>query len=390
MRQIAYSGALGSCVLGAGVSSPRAAEWSITPNYSAAVDYDSNRQLLAEGKDKGSGASVLLVDLKLKRALEDLQLTLEPRYALRRYTDSSLGNGDDRSVNGELNWVREKSVVDLTASYWDQSTLTSELLQTGLVSADTHRRAAQGGVSWNWNQTERRTLISQLSYQDVSYYGLHEASLPGFRYTSGSLGERFAFSERGSFTLSAYGSVLASDTPGNSSHEVGVQAGTSYAFSERTSLDASLGRGSRVLAGSSSQGTNGSLALNHSLELGRITLGYTRSLVPYGVGFLVEQQQYTAAISRQLTPYLDGNLGYQQIKSNQAAVLLGVGRPSYKSLSAGLNWRPLETWSVGARVEGVRARIGSLTRLGYSEQNANGWHSSITLTWYPFPTSRSW
>jgi hypothetical protein len=383
MRQIAYPAALGSCVLGGGASPLWAAEWSITPSYSASADYDSNRRLAAEAK--GTGATVLAVDLRFKRALEDLEFTIEPRYALRRFTDSTLGNGDDRSVDTGMSYIGEHSTANLTASYWDQSTLITELLETGLVSANTHRRTAQGGASWNWNLTERRTLITQLSYMDVSYHGQYASSLPGFRYTSGVLGERFSLSERGSFTLSAYGSKLQSDTQGNSSHSEGIQAEIIYALSERTNLDASIGESRRVLSGQSSHGTDASFSLNHSLLLSRVSLGYTRSLVPYGSGFLVQREQFTATVSHQLTPYLDSYLSFLRIQNNETAVLLRVDRPNYNTLAAGLNWHPAETWSVGGRIEGVRTQL-----FGLAGQTVSGWRSYLNVTWSPFPKSRSW
>jgi hypothetical protein len=385
MKQIAYPAALGSCVLGGGATPLWAAEWSITPSYSASVDYESNR-LLVE-KAKGSDAAVLAVDLLFKRALEDLQFTFEPRYSWRRFTDAALGNGDDRTVNAGINWVRERSVLNLTASYWDQSTLTTELLETGIVSGNTHRRTEQAGVSWNWNQTERRSLIAQLSYMDVSYHGQNEALLPGFRYPSGSLGERFTFSERGSFTLSTYGTVLQSDTLGNSSHEVGLQAQIIYSFSERTNLNASIGESKRILGGGSSNGTDASVSFDHTLFLSKVSLGYTRALVPYGTGFLVQQQQITAVFSHPLSPFLDYNLTYLRVQNNNIAVLLRVDRPSYNSLSTGLNWHPAETWSVGARLEAVRTQ---LIGIGSAGPSVSGWNSSVTVTWSPFPKSRSW
>ena len=383
MRQIAYPAALGSCVLGAGGSPVWAAEWSITPSYSASVDYESNRRLAADAK--GSDATVLAVDFRFKRALEDMEFTLEPHYAFRRFTDPSLGNGDDRSLNAGFNSIGERSTLKLTASYWDQSTLTTELLETGIVSADTHRRASQAGASWNWNQTDRRALVAQLSYMDVSYYGQGAKSLPGYRYPSGSVGERFSFSERGSFTLSAYGSRLQSDTQGNSSRSVGLQTEIAYQFSERTSIDASLGESSRVLSGKNGYGTDVSVSVNHSLSLGRLSFGYTRSLVPYGTGFLVEQQLFTASIAHQLSDYLDSNLAFLRIQNNQTAVRLHIDRPDYNSLAASLNWHPAETWSVGARVEAIRTQV-----FGVPGQNLTAWRSAITLTWSPMPKSRSW
>lgn len=383
MRQRAYPAALGGCVLGAATLPVRAAEWSIIPSYSAQVDYDTNRRLAVERK--GSEATVLAIDVKFKRALEDLELTFEPRYVLRRFTDRSLGNGDDRTVNSALAWTGERSTLNLTASYLDQSTLLTEQLETGLVSGDTHRRQSQAGATWNWGLTERRVLITQLNFVHVNYYGQEAFLLPGYRYPSGSLGERFQFNERGYLTVSAYGSVLSSKARGNSSHEIGAQAEVNYSFSERTNIDASLGRSSRVLNGSSNPGTVGSVALSHSFLLGKITFSYARNLVPYGTGFLVEQQQYNATLLRSLTPYLDTTVSFLRIRNNQTAVLLRIDRLSYNSVAAGLNWHPAETWSVGARLEGVRTQLfGSVGR------NVSAVRSYLSVTWSPFPKSRSW
>jgi hypothetical protein len=78
-------------------------------------------------------------------------------------------------------------------------------------------------------------------------------------------------------------------------------------------------------------------------------------------------------------------VSFVRVQNNEAAVLLRIDRPNYNSLSAGLNWRPVETWSIGARLEGVRAGLP-----GPGPTSVNGWNSSVTVTWYPFPKSRSW
>ncbi len=384
MRQIAYPIAVGSCcALGARGAPLWAAEWSVSQNYSSAVDYSSNRRL--EVESRGSSAATVAIDLLFKRALEDIQLTIEPRYSLRRFTDSTLGNGDDRSINAGLNWAREQSTLNLTASYWDQSTLTTELLETGILSADTHRRMAQAGATWNWSQTERRSLLAQLSYMDVSYRGQSAALLPGYRYPSATLGERFTFSERGSFTVSTYGSILSSDTPGNSSHELGLQAEVIYTLSERTHLDVSLGESSRVLSGERSTGTDASVAIDHSLYLGRLSFGYSRSLVPYGSGFLVERQQFTATFTRPLTEYLDSSLALLRVQNNETAVLLRVDRRNYDSVVVGLNWHPTPTWTLSASVEGLQTQLADA-----AAESVRSWRTAFTATWAPLPASRSW
>ncbi len=65
--------------------------------YSTAVDYDSDRRSDPERQRQRGG--YVTADLSFKRSLENLQLTFEPRYTWRRYSDSTLGNGDDRGAS---------------------------------------------------------------------------------------------------------------------------------------------------------------------------------------------------------------------------------------------------------------------------------------------------
>jgi hypothetical protein len=191
--------------------------------------------------------------------------------------------------------------------------------------------------------------------------------------------------------VSAFGSRLQSDTRGNSSRELGLQAEVIYQFSERTNLDASVGQSSRNLANQSSHGTDASVALTHSMPLGNLSLVYTRSLVPYGFGYLVERQQVTAAMTHSLSPYLDATLSYVRVENNETAVLLRLDRRNYDSASAGLNWHPAETWSVSAQAEWLRTQIPEVQGLTViNGPTVQAWRGAVTLTWAPHPRSRSW
>jgi len=374
-----------SCLLLARTGVTVAAEWTITPFYSASTDYDDNRRLIFGGG--GSEAYLATVDLNFKRSVEDLVLTFEPRYTWRKFSDDTLGNGDDRSANLGLTWAAERSLLSATAAYLDTSTVVSELLETGLVSGDTHRRQAQAGLNWQFSQTERLGTVSQVNYSDTSYYGLAANVLSGYKYTSGSLGERYVLSERCSFTLSAYGSQLKSRTAGNSSHEYGLEGEVTYAFSEVMSADVSLGKSRRSLSGDSSRGTTVAASLNRLLSdgAGRVSAGYTRSLVPYGFGFLVEQQKYTLNMVRPVTPRFDATFDFVRVQNNETAVLLHVDRPNYNDFGAGFIWHLREHWTLTYHFDGVRTQ-----QIGMPSRNFNAWHTSATLTWAPMPVSRSW
>jgi hypothetical protein len=381
---MAHPGTIGcGCLLTAAVAHVSAAEWSVAPTFSSSIDYDSNRRLDVDARS--SESALLTADVRFKRALENSEIGIEPRYTLRRFSDASFGNGDDRSLSAGLRWMRERARLEVNASIFDQSTLTTELLETGIVRGDTHQRLAQASADWKWTLTERRQLTAQLAYADVNYYGQAQRLLPGYRYPSAQIGELYIFSDQGSVTLSAFGSQLSSDTPGNDSHEAGLRVALTYDFSPRTHFDGSLGESSRLLAGVSSHGTDASIALSHDETRGTESLAYTRSLVPYGIGFLVERQQLSISGTRRLSPYLDGTISLLRVENDQRAVLLGLDRRSYASASAGLNWRPAETWTLGVQVAGIHTQGPGLAAGAVSE-----WRSAVTLTWTPHAHTRSW
>src|SRR5215469_16984249 len=113
---MAYPTAIGcGCLLGAGGTSHlHAAEWSMQPLFSWAADYDSNRSL--EPNTRGSEEAVLTADVQLKRSVENMQLMLEPRFDVRRFSDSIWGPGDDRSLTSAFSWFSERSQLSLNGS----------------------------------------------------------------------------------------------------------------------------------------------------------------------------------------------------------------------------------------------------------------------------------
>ncbi len=364
-----------------------AAEWSLTPTYSSSVDYDSNRAL--EIQPTASESAVLTVDLRLQRALEDSSILVEPRYSLRRFSDTRFGDGDDRSLATVFQHSWERSVASLNASIFDQSTLTTELLETGLVRADIHQRLIQANGAWKWSVAENRRLFVNLTDSDVHYHGAFDADrvLPGYKYRVASLGETFIVSPTVQLDFSAFGSQLESDTAGNSSREYGLQAQLTYAWSDRTRFIGAYGRSERVLAGRSSPGTDINVSLTHDVTLGSISLSYVRSLVAIGQGFLEQREVSAATMSRELGPHLKATLSYTHAKNDEIAVIASLDRPHYTYLLGTLDWHPLENWAMGLQLGSVRTTGPGFFLQG---QTVSEWRSSVYLNWTPRPRVQSW
>ena len=402
---MAYPTAIGcGCLLGAGgVSHLLAAEWSAQPIISVLADYDSDRNLSPVGTS-GSEETVLATDLRLQRAIENTQIVIEPRFDVRRYSASIWGPGNDRSLTTSFNYVGPRSKFNLSASIADQTTLTTEVFETGIISGSTRRRTPQASAEWDWSQNEKRQTFVQASYLGASYSGtpLTELELPGYHYTSGSVGERFFLSERWTVSASAFGDVLTSARQGGSSHEEGAQAEVGYQYSERMLFDLAVGESERTLSAPSTpgsesslshqtnSGTNISFSAVQTLERGSTSLAYVRSLVPYGTGFLVQRQQITATLTRPIAPTLDFNVSLLRIQNNAATVRLGLDRPYYNNAQIGLNWKMGESWTLQPAFTASSSKPSPpVSAPTHTEPSVFQWRAAVSLIWQPVPAAKS-
>ena len=390
---MAYPTAIGcGCLLGAGGAAHlHAAEWSAQPIWTMSTDYDSNRSL-TEGAP-GSEEAVLYGDVKLQGAIENIALVFEPKFDLRRYSDAIWGPGTDESLNTSLGWTEERSKLTLAGFIANQTTLTTELLETGIINGDTKRRTEQVNGEYDFSQNERRQSFVQLGFSSAAYSGsqLVELELPGYRYVNAALGERFFLSEKLTVSVSAFGDTLTSKARGNSSHEEGLQAEVTDQYTETTSFDLSLGESRRSLAGELGFGTDASASVTHSLSSGSASLIYTRSLVPYGNGALVQRQQVTATLLRPLTADADGTFSVLRVQNNASTVRLGLDRPYYNLATTGVNWRMGESWTLQPQLSaGLTKPIPPLdSSAPFNNRTVLDWRVQLNLTWQPLPASKS-
>lgn len=370
----------------AAAPSARAAEWSLAPMFSWGIDDDSNRLLVSDAN--ATQSTWLFSNATLQRATDTTQLSITPQVRWQDYDSKELGTIVDRDLSAAFSWAQERGTLALAASSFDDSTVTTELTETGIASGDAHRRSEQASVSDTYDETEQRALVFQASYVDVSYYGPLTgllALLEGYRYPTASLGEQLNLSERTTLTATAFADELLARIPLNDSHEAGGQLELTHSFSERTRIDISAGESARSLAGERSTGTVASINMTHTEDLGSIALSYSRQLVPYGTGVLADRQQVTLSGTYNLTEKLDIDASVLRIQNSQSIVLLGLDRRSYFGTTFGLDWRPLEAWKLRGEIDTTHSETPEIV-----SRPVSGWRAAVTLTWAPpYPFTRS-
>jgi hypothetical protein len=351
---------------------------------SLSMDYASNRYLAPQGVS-GEGGFVTL-DAKLRRATETLVLDAQPSISLQRYTHHSANDTDNGALNLSATSLHERSTYSLTAGYSDLSTLTTELASTGVVQGNTHQRQASAAASWLYLQSERRQLTIQAMYADVHYVGQQAQLLPGYRYPTGSIAERFIVSPQTAFTVTATASeVRSSGAAGNSlDGELGVAF--DHSFSDRIRAVASFGRSERRSDGVLTGGYVGEAQLTRSDERNQWRLSYQRSVVATGFGNLVQRDAASLSLSRPLTERMSGDLSVLSTRDRNVFFfgLLQEGR-RYDTAEGGLSWITGETSTIGLRFGYDRATVSSLVPV----PQARGWRAAVNLNWTPRPRSMS-
>ena len=392
MRRVARatSGAvLGlGCVFGV---TARAANWSVAPNLDWSVDTDSDRSLVPQGS--ASQSTSVSTNLDISVVTETTRLTASPSLRWQLFDTKAYGNIFERDLSAADLWTGERITVNASAKDGDNSTLSTEATQTGILSSNLHQRLDLASVSATYNETERYALVLSTDYSDVSYYGTAQSDqlnlLSGYRYFTGSIGEKAQLGETSSLTVTAYRNKDISRLPGNDTLQTGAQAEYHRSFSERLNFDASLG-GARIQSLKSTQtSTTGSLNVSRSYELGSIAIAYSRSLTPYGSGTLVQRQQLSLSATRNLRQQLTMTAAASRVQNGSLPGQSEDGGQTpqvqtYINTHLGLDWAPGETWRIGGELDWTRTRAE-----GLGQEPVHDWHASVSLIWTPQPYSTS-
>ncbi len=350
-------------------------EWSVTPVLFVNADYQSNR-ILREGTPESQSLGASL-DLGLVRRSETSELAIAPHYYMRRIDPKVESDINDLRVPATLRVNFERADLTMQATYADESTLTTELAQTGEVYADASRILGAASASWRLSHSDSRELNLDASYQDVNYTGRCVGTLTDYRYASLSAGERFIYSPRTSWSLTAFGSQLRSPEIASESSEAGVSLGYDFAWSERTSLSAGLGFSQRDFDGDHSTGRVGYFSFLHRRERREWRLNLDHSLVPFGTGVLTERDTAELSLTQDFDARLRGIARLSLARNEDVAGATHVDVRTYRYADLELRWQVKETWSVGF-ISGY-----SDAQEPDAPQRVGGWTVALRTTWAP-------
>lgn len=388
------------CVAG-GVSGVNAAQWSFAPQATLTVDDDNNRYL---GLPAATTQSAFVIpSAVLEWSSETTQLSLSPWLMWQEISDTAYANVHSESLTGEYDWSGQVDQLSIQGGISDYTTLASDIPDTGLVAPGINRRTKQGALTFSHAHSERRSLIVQLSWLDLSYYGPNSDFynvIAGYKYASVSLGEKFHVNEKTALTVSAFDNQLITPTSIGNSRESGLRLDFQHSFRERTSIKAFVGASQRSLEelrvrneGLSLGATNsvaalGGFTLTWTTQRGHLDLDYVNTLQPYSAGVLAQRQSLTFSDTQSLSEKLDLMLSAARVQNNRSAVTAGIDRPYYDTASIGMNLHLSEAWRLHSEVGYTHTRALALGD-GQSTQPLSEWRIALSLSWVPIPLVRT-
>jgi hypothetical protein len=351
-----------------------AAQWQWLPTFALAADADSNRRLRAEERPSESGT--LGATLAVVRATEISQLAFLPRVSLARYSGEDALDSDDYGADAYWRRSGERTSVDLRAGWSDDSTLTTELGETGLVEGNTRRRLTSASASFTQFLGLRHLLQGQLSASDIDYQQTQGTGLVGYRYPAASLQYAYTLSPRFDATLSANRARLDAPEVNLRSDTTGAQLGFRFRVTERLNFELRAGESRTEARGRQDRERSFSSSLSWAGELSDFEVSLSREVQPSGRGVLVNADDLRLSWSRDMGERWKLN-GALRVSRRDDSLLTISNDYYFGAALLGLSRQLDENWTLGLAA-------------GYSRQDyelaaqaADAQRFGISLSWRP-------
>jgi len=362
-----------------------AAEWSVQPTVQWYFDHDSNR-LLAPINVEANDAAWLTIDAVFKRATETGEIDAHPEVQIQRFSSGSALDSNNGSL--QLSAMNKGEIFSYNASagYSDNSTLVSELANSGIIDASARQEAATGSVGVTDQFTELQRASVQATYADVKYPNGEPVGLIGYRDPGISTTYSYALSPQTTLSAIASGSRVTAPDLGFASRDAGARLAWAYILTPTTNVSASAGITRTRIASEEVSGSVWAMQGTHNSELALWSFSFTRDIVPSGLGLLIRRDELDLSVLRNIAARLDATLSVLAAHNSDLLTSFTSDNRRYLTGSAGFNWHASSQWVLSFTVQASEARVPTqIERL----QLATGWQTVLSLQWTPLAWRKS-
>ena len=387
-------------------SSPsRAAEWSMEPSVDLRGEYDSNVNFTSD-PHPSVWALKFSPDVKFSGATEALNVTGRIRVTVNRYFGENGLDSTDYITSLQSSYKTERNLLGLNVEAVRDSTLLSELSETGVVNERRQRTRVTANPTWTRSLTEVTSLTASYRYSDVRYADTAGTSLIDYHEHSATVGLQSNLSERDIVSGTLYYDLFETDPAAFRASTYGIQVGYDRPFSE--TLHGFLAVGARqtrgtvacegpgsctgnVIPPTSSQSATSTdtgyiftATLDKKWETATISGRASRELTPSGVGALFETDRIGVNWTQQWSPTVSSSVDGAAYRSRQVGDLVaGINDSRYYTTEPKVIWKFTEWWTLtgGYSYSHVRHENPPDQSSPARPASRNVWYLMITYAW---------
>ena len=364
-----------------------AADWSETLDASATAAYDTN-PTLTPGSNIADQSAQLAVNGNTSAQTERGQLTITPYLSIIRYARETNLDIDSGSIALAYVEKLERGQWNLSGQALTDSTVTSELGQTGITNVNLRHDAYNASIGYQYFSTERLSWQLQGSEQLTRYNDeAQRFGLTNYDYASIQFGPTWSFSDRLLGSLGV-GTDRINPQVGGNEEDYSVYALLKRNFSEKYAWRASVGATRVEVAGSTAAPTSTTFELGATRQGERVQwdLSAKRAVLPIGLGLLAREDVAALTAAVQTSEHSTLTLSFSLIRTDPVSIslyldpLISLRYQVYGGASwgqAGAEWQYhfSPKWALSAAYQQARARNYNVAEWG------NGNQARLGIVW---------
>ncbi len=352
MWQVGRSAAgllIGGLVVLAGASPAMPAEWSAEPSLSVREEFNDNI-LFTSAPHRAVWGSTVSPGLKFSVLSESVEVRGGALMNFTRFVGEKGLDTTEQYFQVESLYRTDKQAWGLSGGVTRDTTLTSELLETGLATIRLPRNQRTVNPSWQGSLSDRLSLRSSYQFTDVAYGGA--GVLFDYQAHAPSAGVSYRLSERDTVEATTYYLTYAAPSANIRADSYGAQVGLSHLFSE--TLRGALSGGARLVsteltaAGVTrndretawlSEGT-----IEKQFETSVLRGRFGREINPSGAGFLVQVDRLSIAVEQEFTPAMKGSVSADAYWTSVLRTDITASDRRFYRVASEWRWQWSEWW----------------------------------------------
>ncbi len=336
----------------------RAAEMSLRMSLRLGEGYNDNVRLVSDSHPNVT-ITTIAPAVEVKAHTETVTAVAKAQASINRYRGDSDLNATDLAIEASMAKLYERGQIGIRTEYVRDSTLASELSQTGVVQENRQRARASVNPSWTTQLSERASVqlgydFAQIKYEDAAGTGLTdyqtESPYGVFSYRLSERSSIQALTGMSQLRRAGGGSVR------NIYAQTLLESQLTEVLKAKVGVGLSRIRSNSTLAKDAESGWLAQASIERSFLTSTLAVGLERENNPTGSGELTQTDRLSALWTEKLSPRFSYALGAAAYRNQPIFATSAIASDTYYRLNGNVTYLVTEDWSIEADIAHAHQR----------------------------------